>query len=230
METSWILCSIFDWIHNLNSIFHPWGVLAATATQQSHALLHKCPWKSDRKCRVALLQVLKPHPSPRALSTQAVWLLPWGADCLGCWGVYQGSLFSTPKEQKMSLLHWWSAMTTPGIPSQPSMYIYFPSDVSAGSGILQLPSVFSNAEDKNGSVDTNLRGTGGWHFQHVLHGTNPECFRGSSGGSVELEMPRAAPGGVQTFSPGCCHSPKGLNITLWQEFITSCHRCWQGDI
>lgn len=89
---------------------------------------------------------------------------------------------------------------------------------------------FSNAEGKNASVATDLRGTGGWHFQHVLHGTNPECLRGSSGDSMELEMPRAAAGDVQTFSPGCCHSPKGLSITLVQVFITTCHRCWQGDI
>lgn len=204
METSWILCSILDWMHNLNSIFHPWGVSATTDTQQSNALLHKCPWKSDRKCKAVWLQVLKPHPSPRVVSTQAALLLPWWADCLGCCSDYQGLALLNSQGTKNITSPLMVCNDNSRNSIQPSMYIYFPSDVCGGSGII----VFSHVEDENASVDTDLRGTGGWHLQHVLHGTNPECFRGSSGGSMGLEMPKAAAGGVQTFSPGCSTVPR----------------------
>lgn len=78
---------------------------------------------------------------------------------------------------------------------------------------------FSKAEDKNDSVETDLRGTGGWLSQCVLHGTNSESFRGSSGDSMEVEMPRAAAGSVQTLSPGGCLSPTCLSIVLLQTLL-----------
>lgn len=67
----------------------------------------------------------------------------------------RGSLFSAHKEQKTSVLHQWSVMTTQVILSQPPRCIFLPSSVCGGSGTV----VFSNAEDKNDSVDTGLRGS-----------------------------------------------------------------------
>lgn len=106
-------------------------------------------------------------------------------------------------------------MTTQIILSQPSLYTFSCLQMSVQAVELLF---FSKAEEKNDSVETDLRGTGGW--QHVLHGTNSECLRGSSGDFMEVEMAQGCCWGCANLVSRGCLSPMCLNIVLLQAFLS----------